>query len=156
MADGNTWSTVLTTLAGVGAGSFVSYVAQRQAWTRSNRRDTYGEFIASTMSWFDAMGRLETALRGNYSDGDSEPFWQRVSDARTSSVASFAQVGMLGRKGTSVAADGVVSLLQDLLNRLNERDLPDMGREAKQFDARRDRFVESARRELAWRGMFRT
>jgi hypothetical protein len=136
VADGSTWSTVLTTLAGVGAGSFVSNVAQHQAWTRSNRRDTYGDFIASTMRWFDAMGQLKTALTGNYSDDARESFWKKVNDARTSSLASFAQVRMLGKKGTGVAADGVISLLQDLLNRLHERNFPDMRREAEQFGAR--------------------
>jgi hypothetical protein len=77
MANGDNWSTVLTTLAGVGAGSLVSYVAQLQAWTRSNRRDTYGDFIATTMSWFDAMAQLATALTGNYSDDARESFWKK-------------------------------------------------------------------------------
>ena len=156
MANGGTWSTALTTLAGVGAGSLISYVAQRQAWTRSNRRDTYGNFIAATTSWFDAMAQLTTALTGNYSPEDRESFWKKVNDVRTASLASFAQVRMLGRKGTGVAADDVVSLLQNLLNRLDERNFPDMRSEAEQFNLRRDRFVESARQELAWRGAFRT
>ena len=155
MADGDSWSTALTTLAGVGAGSFISYVAQYQAWTRSNRRDAYGVFIASTTSWFDAMGQLRTALTGNYSEDARESFWGKVNDARTSSLAAFAQVRMLGRKGTGVAADSVISLLQDLLNRLHDRDFPDIGTEAERFGAIRDRFVESARRELTWRRAYR-
>ena len=156
MADGGTWSTVLTTLAAVGAGSLISYVAQRQAWTRNSRRDTYGDFIASTTSWFDAMGQLATALQGNYPDDARESFWTKVNDARTASLASFALVRMLGRKGTAIAADSLISLLQDILNRLHERNFPDMAGEAGQFDARRDRFIASARQELAWRASFNT
>ena len=59
---------------------------------------------------------------------------------------------MLGGEATGVAADDVISLLQDLLNRLHKRDFPDMGEAAKQFTARRGKFVESARQELTWRG----
>jgi len=156
MADGGSWTTALTTLAGVGAGSLISYVAQYQAWTRTNRRDAYGDFTASTTSWFDAMGQLQTALTGSYSDDARESFWEKANDARTSSLAAFAQVRMLGRKSTGVAADDVILLLQGLLNRLHRRDFPDMGKEAEQFGARRDSFVQSARRELAWRGAYRT
>lgn len=160
VADSSGWGTALIGLAGVIAGSLVSYLSQNQQWTRTTRREAYGAFIVSTGNWADALGRLRTALRARYPVSQRAQLWARVNDERSSSLSAQAQVQMLGRRGTADRARAMVEILEDAHNRMyevseamgdgGEAEVPRMGPVRDGLEARRSEFVVSARRDLRW------
>jgi hypothetical protein len=116
------WFALLSSLAGVAAGSGATYLGNKVSWTRATRRDLYGRFLGASNAARDSLLLVRYAIKNELPEAEHHARWDEANTRVAEVSALSAQVALIARRPISIAAENVEKHLANMRTALHEAD----------------------------------